>query len=167
MAFSFRIPKPSWKHSIAIAIATVGFMLPWQFAQFALMTQVLQYNRLLCQIWHFHISTSFFNFVLFQLSFTILTCQNVNILSVLKKWRVHISSLKHHSWILILIYNLCASPILKFMYLNLKCFMCTEWHEKKRFDVFTICVIVTFTSKEGVNMKLSMLRAIILFPINW
>ena len=35
-----RIPKPGWVHSVAISLAVVGFMLPWQFAQFALLTQV-------------------------------------------------------------------------------------------------------------------------------
>ena len=40
----FRISQPGWKHSAAIAIATVGFMLPWQFAQFALMTQVCMHT---------------------------------------------------------------------------------------------------------------------------
>lgn len=32
---------PSFKHSILIAVATVSFMLPWQFAQFALLTQTV------------------------------------------------------------------------------------------------------------------------------
>ena len=36
-----------------------------------------------------------------------------------------------------------------------------------RYWLFTICVIVTFASKEGVDMKLSTLRAIKLLPINW
>ncbi|XP_072179170.1 protein C-mannosyl-transferase DPY19L1-like [Diadema setosum] len=36
-----RIQKPGWIHSIAISLGVVGFMLPWQFAQFALLTQTL------------------------------------------------------------------------------------------------------------------------------
>ncbi|XP_061193675.1 probable C-mannosyltransferase DPY19L1 isoform X3 [Saccostrea echinata] len=36
---TLRMKKPSYLHSIGIAIAVVSFMLPWQFAQFALMTQ--------------------------------------------------------------------------------------------------------------------------------
>ncbi|XP_074658691.1 protein C-mannosyl-transferase DPY19L1-like [Tubulanus polymorphus] len=36
-----KISRPNYKHSVLIAIATVSFMLPWQFAQFALLTQSL------------------------------------------------------------------------------------------------------------------------------
>ena len=32
-------PKPNWYHTSLIFITTLGFMLPWQFAQFALLTQ--------------------------------------------------------------------------------------------------------------------------------
>ncbi|XP_072028845.1 protein C-mannosyl-transferase DPY19L1-like [Amphiura filiformis] len=38
---TLKTSHPGWKHSIAIALTTVGFMLPWQFAQFALLTQTL------------------------------------------------------------------------------------------------------------------------------
>lgn len=36
-----KIDRPTFKHSIMIAAATICFMLPWQFAQFALMTQTV------------------------------------------------------------------------------------------------------------------------------
>ena len=36
-----RSARPNYKHSLLIAIAVVCFMLPWQFAQFALMTQAV------------------------------------------------------------------------------------------------------------------------------
>ncbi|XP_030846625.1 probable C-mannosyltransferase DPY19L1 [Strongylocentrotus purpuratus] len=36
-----RISKPMWYHSVAIGAGVVAFMLPWQFAQFALLTQTL------------------------------------------------------------------------------------------------------------------------------
>lgn len=39
--YYFRSSRPSYKHSILLAIAVVCFMLPWQFAQFALMTQTV------------------------------------------------------------------------------------------------------------------------------
>ncbi|XP_028391769.1 probable C-mannosyltransferase DPY19L1 [Dendronephthya gigantea] len=32
-------PKPNWYHTCLILITTLGFMLPWQFAQFVLLTQ--------------------------------------------------------------------------------------------------------------------------------
>lgn len=32
-------PRPGWHHTISIFLTTFGFMLPWQFAQFALLTQ--------------------------------------------------------------------------------------------------------------------------------
>ncbi|XP_033639187.1 probable C-mannosyltransferase DPY19L1 [Asterias rubens] len=38
---TLRTKRPGWPHILLIAAATVGFMLPWQFAQFALMTQTL------------------------------------------------------------------------------------------------------------------------------
>ncbi|XP_022102331.1 probable C-mannosyltransferase DPY19L1 [Acanthaster planci] len=38
---TLRHRQPGWTHSLLIAVATTGFMLPWQFAQFALMTQTL------------------------------------------------------------------------------------------------------------------------------
>ncbi|XP_052093722.1 probable C-mannosyltransferase DPY19L1 [Mytilus californianus] len=36
-----RMRNPGYKHSAFISIATVSFMLPWQFAQFALLTQTV------------------------------------------------------------------------------------------------------------------------------
>ncbi|XP_071152611.1 protein C-mannosyl-transferase DPY19L1-like [Mytilus edulis] len=36
-----RIRNPGYKHSAFISIATISFMLPWQFAQFALLTQTV------------------------------------------------------------------------------------------------------------------------------
>ncbi|XP_063964392.1 protein C-mannosyl-transferase DPY19L1-like isoform X1 [Lytechinus pictus] len=36
-----RISRPMWYHSVAIGAGVVAFMLPWQFAQFALLTQTL------------------------------------------------------------------------------------------------------------------------------
>ncbi|XP_038077435.1 probable C-mannosyltransferase DPY19L1 [Patiria miniata] len=38
---TLRLRQPGWMHSLLIAAATASFMLPWQFAQFALMTQTL------------------------------------------------------------------------------------------------------------------------------
>ncbi|XP_022303095.1 protein C-mannosyl-transferase DPY19L1-like [Crassostrea virginica] len=38
---TLRTKSPSYLHSIGIALAVVSFMLPWQFAQFALMTQAV------------------------------------------------------------------------------------------------------------------------------
>ncbi|XP_053374702.1 probable C-mannosyltransferase DPY19L1 [Mercenaria mercenaria] len=36
-----RTPIPTFRHSLPIAIATILFMLPWQFAQFALLTEMI------------------------------------------------------------------------------------------------------------------------------
>ncbi|XP_060597502.1 probable C-mannosyltransferase DPY19L1 [Ruditapes philippinarum] len=36
-----RTSAPTFKHSLPIAIATILFMLPWQFAQFALLTEMI------------------------------------------------------------------------------------------------------------------------------
>ncbi|CAH1788144.1 unnamed protein product [Owenia fusiformis] len=36
-----KIPRPQLKHSILLAISTMSFMLPWQFAQFCLLTQAV------------------------------------------------------------------------------------------------------------------------------
>nr|XP_011436284.2 probable C-mannosyltransferase DPY19L1 [Crassostrea gigas] len=38
---TLRVKNPSYIHSIGIAMAVISFMLPWQFAQFALMTQAV------------------------------------------------------------------------------------------------------------------------------
>ncbi|XP_070566148.1 LOW QUALITY PROTEIN: protein C-mannosyl-transferase DPY19L1-like [Ptychodera flava] len=38
---TLRTPRPSIRHTLAIAAATVCFMLPWQFAQYALLTQTI------------------------------------------------------------------------------------------------------------------------------
>ncbi|CAI9741898.1 probable C-mannosyltransferase DPY19L1 [Octopus vulgaris] len=36
-----RTNRPMWRHSLIVAIAATLFMIPWQFAQFALMTQTM------------------------------------------------------------------------------------------------------------------------------
>ncbi|KAK3108358.1 hypothetical protein FSP39_006326 [Pinctada imbricata] len=36
-----RLSRPTYIHSVFIAVAVISFMLPWQFAQFALMTQAV------------------------------------------------------------------------------------------------------------------------------
>ncbi|XP_077978048.1 protein C-mannosyl-transferase DPY19L1-like [Glandiceps talaboti] len=41
VTYTLRIPRPNIRHSLAIAAATVCFMLPWQFAQYALLTQTM------------------------------------------------------------------------------------------------------------------------------
>ncbi|ELT92907.1 hypothetical protein CAPTEDRAFT_6584 [Capitella teleta] len=41
VSYLLRVSKPSYKYSILLAFFTVCFMLPWQFAQFALVTQTL------------------------------------------------------------------------------------------------------------------------------
>lgn len=40
VTYTIRHRSPNYKHSIFIALAVISFMLPWQFAQFALMTQI-------------------------------------------------------------------------------------------------------------------------------
>ncbi|XP_046369637.2 probable C-mannosyltransferase DPY19L1 [Haliotis rufescens] len=41
VTFTLRCKSPNIYHSVAIALASVCFMLPWQFAQFALLTQAM------------------------------------------------------------------------------------------------------------------------------
>ncbi|XP_033103508.1 probable C-mannosyltransferase DPY19L1 [Anneissia japonica] len=41
VTYCLRSAESNWKHVTAIASAIVAFMLPWQFAQFALMTQIV------------------------------------------------------------------------------------------------------------------------------
>ncbi|XP_067649500.1 protein C-mannosyl-transferase DPY19L1-like [Haliotis asinina] len=41
VTFTLRSKSPNSTHSVAIALASVCFMLPWQFAQFALLTQAM------------------------------------------------------------------------------------------------------------------------------
>ncbi|GAB1605606.1 probable C-mannosyltransferase DPY19L1 [Argonauta hians] len=36
-----RTNRPMWRHSLVVALAATFFMIPWQFAQFALMTQTM------------------------------------------------------------------------------------------------------------------------------
>lgn len=40
ITYTLKIPKPDVKHIIMLAVTTTLFMLPWQFAQFALLTQI-------------------------------------------------------------------------------------------------------------------------------
>ena len=39
LTFILRSKRPSWKHGCLLSVVTLCFMLPWQFAQFALLTQ--------------------------------------------------------------------------------------------------------------------------------
>ncbi|XP_013396417.1 probable C-mannosyltransferase DPY19L1 [Lingula anatina] len=41
VTYVLRTERPTYRHSAMIALATVCFMLPWQFAQFALLTQTV------------------------------------------------------------------------------------------------------------------------------
>eukprot|EP00794_Sanderia_malayensis_P003469 gene3469-3966_t len=40
VVFIIKTHKPIWKHSLMLCFVTLCFMLPWQFAQFALLTQI-------------------------------------------------------------------------------------------------------------------------------
>ena len=39
--FAYRSARPSGRHALLLALSVVCFMLPWQFAQFALLTQIM------------------------------------------------------------------------------------------------------------------------------
>jgi len=40
LSYIIRARTVNWKHSVMLCFVTLGFMLPWQFAQFALLTQM-------------------------------------------------------------------------------------------------------------------------------